>query len=190
MLRAVLFSVFLLPVLLLAQATGYTSSTRFMMLMQPDVRKEIKLSKDQDKAIQEFLKNAQSNPSSMAGVMNMNMVNPAGALPEPVSSKFEASQLQRLEELFLQFNSGLALMDPAVAKALELTEEQSAKVNEIGYEAGAEVQKLMMNMRSQSAANKLKETRKAYAEKLLEILTAGQKAKFVEMSGKPFKFKN
>lgn len=189
MLRAVLSSLFLLPALLLAQATSYTSSTRFMMLMQPDVRKEIKLTKEQDQAIQDFLKNAQSNSGSMAGMMNLNMVNPAGALPESLASKFEEGQRQRLEELFLQYNSGLALMDPEVAKSLELTEEQSAGVQEIGSEAGKEVQQLMMNMRSQSAANKLKETRRAYAEKLLGLLTTEQRAKLVEMSGKPFKFK-
>ncbi len=165
--------------------TGATS--RLMLVMTPDVKKEIKVTKDQDKKIQEAIKAMQAEVQ--AGTRPMDLSDPMGSFDLDFTPILDDAQRMRLEELFIQANSGYALIDPKVAVALGLTNEQKQSVKTAKTEALTELMKLMGEMRSASAMKALKKRHEEIGVKMLDILTADQKTKLETLKGKPFKFK-
>ncbi len=171
-----------------AQRSMIGATSRLMLAMSPDIKKELKVTKDQDKKIQEALKVMQAE--LQAGSRQIDLSDPMGSMDIDLTPILDAAQCTRLEELYLQANSGYALTDPKVAAALALTDEQKDKTATAKAEATTELMNLMADMRSNSAVKALKKRQVELGEKMLEILTAEQRAKLETLKGKPFKFKN
>jgi hypothetical protein len=112
-------------------------------------------------------------------------------------------QRQRLREISLQQRGGHALADPEVAEGLQLTDDQRQKVQTIQAEGAARMQQLGMNqmqdllqkgvgpLTMQNAAQKIAKDAevisKETGEKLFDLLTTEQRARWKELTGKPFK---
>ena len=170
-----------------AQRSMIGATSRLMLTMSPDVKKELKVTKDQDKKIQEAMKVMQAELQS--GSRQIDLSDPMGSMDLDLTPILDPAQRTRLEELYLQANSGYALADPKVAAALALTDEQKEKAATAKSEATTELMKLMGEMRSNSAVKALKKRQLELGDKMLEILTAEQKTKLETLKGKPFKFK-
>ncbi len=185
---------FIAPALLLlvaaacpAQRSMTGATSRLMISMMPDAKKELKVTKDQDKKIQEAVKTAQKEIE--AGTRQIDLSDPMGSMDIDFEPIFTEPQRSRLEELFIQANSGYALTDPKVAAALALTDEQREKAATAKSDATLELIKLMGEMRTASAMKAMKKRHIELGDKMLEILTADQKTKLETLKGKPFKFK-
>jgi len=162
---------------------------RGMIAMNPDCAKELKITKDQQKKIDEAIKELQKRISA-GDYTGMNMMNPMAAIDAPIEAILDETQKARLEELFIQKNDGFALTDKRVATKLELTEDQIAEIKKIDRESKPELTKLLQNMRSNSDKDKLKAKEKEVSLQFIAVLTPEQAAKFETFKGKPFKFKN
>lgn len=122
---------------------------------------------------------------------------------EAIDDILTAAQGRRLRELSLQLRGGHALSDPDVTKALKLTKEQMEKLQEIRQEAAKEMQNIGLQAMgdafrggpnpaafqkiSGQTPEKMKEQWNRLGKRLLEILSAEQKAEWKKLTGEPFK---
>ncbi len=98
-------------------------------------------------------------------------------------------QIKRLGEIKIQANGAAALADEAVAKQLELSDEQQKKLADIQTEGDRAVRELFSALREggfQEAMTKIGEANEKTLAKATEVLDAGQKEKFAALKGKPF----
>src|SRR3712207_4167950 len=123
----------LLSVLILCLATCTVAQPmigaqkRTSMIMMPDMAKELKITKPQQKQFQTYFADLQKNPNITAAMsFGMSFFDPSGELPEGMATVLDDAQKVRLDELFVQYNGGLALLDTKIAKTIGLTDEQNA----------------------------------------------------------------
>jgi hypothetical protein len=105
----------------------------------------------------------------------------------------QPDQLTRLIQLDLQERGLGAFSDPEVVKALHLTPEQSAKIQEIARREEAAVQDVLQatekRASSSTALAKLAALRKQVMGQAVEVLNADQKNSWSALVGPPFEFK-
>lgn len=164
-------------------------TARMSLLMYPDVKKELKISKDQDKQLQamlsEFAKNAQSG--QFTGGLDMS--NLMGGLDPKIEAILDEGQNKRLHELFVQVNGGFALTDAKTTAALELSDDQKARAKTLGAEIDSQLMDLMASARSPNAFKGVQTKRGELAKSIEAVLDGDQAVKFALMAGKPYKFK-
>jgi Spy/CpxP family protein refolding chaperone len=173
--------------LCLAQRSPTGNTNRTLLAMMPDVKKELKVTKDQDKQIHAAMKELQDKAQN--GQLKIDLSDPMGSFDIDFGPIFDDVQELRLEELYAQYNGGFALVDPKVSKALAIDEETLAKIKAIKATAARELPQMLMNARSASAAKEADKRREEFSLQMLALLTDEQKAKFETMRGKVFKFK-
>ena len=88
-------------------------------------------------------------------------------------------QLERLKQIYLQAEDSKALMNPDVIKALKITGEQQAKIKSIIDEAENKI-------REEIASSGMIKSPKDLNRKLLDVLTAEQRAEFENLKGAKF----
>ncbi|HET6881720.1 MAG TPA: hypothetical protein VFI31_16270 [Pirellulales bacterium] len=177
------------------------------LLRAPEVQKELNLSEEQTKQVDEAL--ADLNPgrggfnfqelqnlSDEDRQKRMEEMRKKGeeamkAAEEKMNKILKPEQLTRLKQLALQRQGVMALTRPEVAKDLGLTKEQQEKIREIQAstrpEGGRNFQDLSDEERQKLFAEMNERREKAQTE-MLAVLTADQKAKFEELKGKEFDF--
>jgi Spy/CpxP family protein refolding chaperone len=164
------------------------------LLNQKSVQEELKLSDEQVKKVKEL---SDKQRESFQGLRDLSqeerrtkMQESAKATQKAVGEILNEKQQKRLKQIELQQQGGRALANEEVAKTLNLTDEQKEKVKTIvaegrpaaGGGAGQRGQRP-----DEETLKKMAEARKARDEKLLNILTPEQKAKYKELTGEPFK---
>src|SRR5262249_11199471 len=144
----------------------------------------------------------------LAGVRPETFLQDADALPKKldelgtkaekaVDDLLTGDQRARLKEISLQQRGGHALADAEVGEALQATEAQRQKVQAIQADAAKEMQGLgarqmqgliqspspvAMQNAYQRMAKKMEEITKDTGDKLLDLLTTDQKAKWKELT--------
>lgn len=160
---------------------------KMMTLMLPEVKKELKITKDQDKQLNQSMKEMQKNPSAMMGSGETLM----DGVDKDLEAILSPEQYSRLVELWIQHEGPIVLHRKSLRTKLEVSEEQGEKLDAAHVEMQQAVQAIMMKgIRSKGDANKLKAVQDDFGKKALAILTPAQAEKFTAMQGKPFKFKN
>jgi hypothetical protein len=99
-------------------------------------------------------------------------------------------QLERLTQIFVQVAGVEALRDEEVAKELNISDDQTAKISEVRRTNQAAMGELFGGGGGgdrDAIRAKVEELRKAGDAKILAVLTAEQQKKFEEMKGKSFK---
>ncbi|MBT4724822.1 MAG: hypothetical protein HN617_17070 [Planctomycetaceae bacterium] len=118
---------------------------------------------------------------------------------EAVEEVLLPQQVERLEEIRLQIQGVAALLTEPVQKALKITAEQKTKFAGVQKETQEKGQELFSGVRelfqggdrekAQAAVQEIREKmttmQKETNEKLLGVLTDGQKKEFEKMKGKP-----
>ena len=212
-----------------------------ILLKRDDVRSELFISSKQREQIEELLQTADSGmvAASRAPYQNIdrqalrNMTQEErqakqqeiqqqsqtavetyqSDLDKKVAAILNPKQIARLHELDLQWRSVLAVVDPKVAKDVDLTPEETAKVQPIYQEYQTEsfkvVQKTFGNLRGQNtgqpmtqaqmqaemqkrldtAKPALDKVRSTESDKALAVLTPEQQKKWKSMVGVKFTFR-
>lgn len=177
---------------------GGFESGIWLILRQNDsrIREELKLTENQVKKIEELIAEANQAYSSIRGpdgkidrqkvrdwldLNKRHAVTAAKILTKP--------QLLRAEQIYLQRMSlGVAFRTRQVAAALKLTDEQREKLDLLRKESSQELRGLLpAGGGGQERAQKMAEFRKSRNEKVLNVLTPAQKAKWKQLLGEPFK---
>jgi len=162
---------------------GGKPGAKSMVVMMPDVQKELKLSGDQKKQIMIAQRDLMNG-----GGMSMNMSTMNEEMDAKVLGGLNADQLSRLTELWIQYEGPLVLQDKVVAESVKLTDDQKTQIKAIWDKYQDTVLESMRNMRSNSAMNALKKTKKEADAATLALLTPDQIKAFTDMQGKAFKF--
>jgi Spy/CpxP family protein refolding chaperone len=96
-------------------------------------------------------------------------------------------QFTRLQQISWQASGSLALIDPEVVKALELSKEQQEKIASISQEYRQKQAGLFRGEGNREESFlKLRSLSQERDQKVEEVLSKEQKDKFTELKGKPF----
>jgi Spy/CpxP family protein refolding chaperone len=168
-----------------------------MLLGIEDVRKELKLTDEQTKKLDEFRKKQQEMFSGMRDLSAeerrkkmQEMQSKMQEMNKEVTAMLTPEQSKRLKQLQLQAGSVMqALNNEEVKKELNLTSEQTDKIKAIADDMRAQMNELRQGGGGdrQEMAKKSEELRKSTETKVMGVLTDEQKAKWKELMGEPFK---
>ncbi|MEA2553350.1 MAG: hypothetical protein QOJ65_1526 [Fimbriimonadaceae bacterium] len=105
----------------------------------------------------------------------------------------EPAQLARLKELQLQRAGNMAIMNPDVQKALDMSDAQLKSVKDLQQKQMDAMSTIREKMQSgemdfQQARPLFEKNMKIMGDELAKILTEGQRKKLADMGGKPFTF--
>lgn len=162
-----------------------------MLMIRNDVKKDLKLSGEQNKAI------AKIESDMQKAVTSAGRSNDLGAMggsikamkdaDEAVLAVLDESQRTRFTQIRIQVIGGATLLDPDLSKPLSLTDEQRSKAKEL---QDAHFQKVMDEMQHHHDRNlkkRLDKMRDEHDQAMIGLLTDEQKAKFKAMQGPVFK---
>lgn len=156
------------------------------VVMLPEVQKELKITKDQQKQIQAAMTTMSQGANPNMPDMTSMMANMDAQTLAPLNP----DQVARLNDLWMQYEGPRVVQDKAVADKLQLTADQKSKIAAIwdGYQQTA--MDTMQHMHAGSTMNGVKKALKEANEATLALLAPDQMKTLTEMQGKPFKFRS
>jgi Spy/CpxP family protein refolding chaperone len=176
------------------------------ILRQEKFKKEFNLTAEQTSKLAEAEKDLQTNFRNKLSDAKPTSREEAQRVLKEISGQLQAEllaqikeilqpeQMKRLKEIRLQVIGVSVLLDPEVAGALDLTDEQKSQIRDViadGRKAVKELtggdQQLSPEERQKNAIenqDKIKEVVKTHDEKAMEVLTAEQRERLKKMSGK------
>jgi hypothetical protein len=166
------------------------------LLGQKSVQEELKLSEDQVGKITQLADKQQKARGELQDLSReerqKKMQEQNQAAEKEVAEILKPEQLKRLKQITLQQRGVQAVAQPEVAEALGLSSEQKEKLKTIQADAQKEMREIRQSLQGgggnrEEAQKKMAELRKAAEEKVADVLTADQKAKWKEMLGEHFK---
>lgn len=160
---------------------------RIFMALSDAARKELKLTQEQVRKIQDAFDGALQVDGDK---IMITLSGPAdfGEMAKSAMKVLDEAQTKRLEEIFIQSNGAITILDDKIAKTLEITTEQKRKAEQLADDAAKD----MMEMSSDGGDHEVRmKDFAAKREKLIKkfdsLLTESQRKKLEEMKGKPFK---
>jgi Spy/CpxP family protein refolding chaperone len=99
------------------------------------------------------------------------------------------NQMKRLNEIYIQQLGTRAFDDAEIAGELKITDEQKASIAKVREDSQAAMRELFTagaGADRDAIREKMTAARKESDDKIVAVLTAGQKAQWEEMKGKPF----
>jgi len=164
---------------------GGRSGGSLFLLGQESVQKELALSEDQIKQVDEQLAKQRETFSGLRDLSReergQKLQEAAKANSAVLASVLDENQLKRFNQIALQQRGGQALADPQVSTALGLTDEQKSRVREIQSASREEMRSLFQGAAGgdrQETRKKFQEAQAAANEKLLGVLTTEQQTKW------------
>jgi hypothetical protein len=182
-----------------AQGRGGFGGGGANFLRSPAVQKDLKLSDQQVGKVQETLQaSREKHQDDYAAVRDASaeerqakMATLNKTVTEEVKKALALSddQSKRFDQISLQARGLQAFADPSVAAKLNLTDDQKAKIREIGESARGQFQGAFNKDASEEeraeARKKRAEASKANMTKVLATLTDSQKTSWRELIGTP-----
>jgi Spy/CpxP family protein refolding chaperone len=164
-----------------------------MLLQNAEVQKEIDLVADQKEKLTAIAKELQDARPANRGNMTDEERTKMREGMQKIQKKAEAvllpHQLERVKQIQLQqqlaMMPGMALASEEVAKTLELTDDQKAKVKTLNDDA-MKAMRDMFTPGQRPDRTKMQEARTETEKKLMDILTTDQKAKLEKLKGPKF----
>jgi len=96
-------------------------------------------------------------------------------------------QKKRLDQITLQVAGLLWITRPEVATALTLTDDQKEKLVDLRKAAHKEMEQLLHSESRRDREAELRRHQEACKQRVLDVLTDEQEAKYKELSGEPFR---
>ena len=176
---------------------GPTSRTRYELATLPEVQAELKLNDAQKKLATDLLAKQLEKRASAGGggggdwaAMQAEMAKMNMEFDAELVAKMDDTQKTRMNGLIAQANGAAALMDEAIAKAMQLGEEQVAKLKSANDANRAARREAMAGLRDLSQEERqaviTKFTDKENAT-LLATMSDEQKKKFDSLKGAELK---
>jgi len=164
-----------------------------MLLRQESVRKELKLSEDQTKKVEELSETMREkfrDAFSLEGEERGKKMQELRAENEKAVAKIlKPDQVKRLKQISYQQQGGRAFTDPEVAKALQLTDDQKKEIQKINQDTFAQMRELFQpgSPPDEETRKKMTELQTAAADKIVKLLTNEQKTRWKDLQGERFK---
>jgi Icc-related predicted phosphoesterase len=163
-----------------------------MLLQQESVRKELKLSDEQTKKVEEF---GASMREKMQEAFNLEGEERTAKMQEimkeaekTVSGILNADQSKRLKQVGYQIAGPGAFNMPDVVSALKITDDQKKQIQEINQDLNAQRRELFQGgPPDEDTMKKMQAMTKEATEKAVKVLTEDQQKQWKEMTGEPFK---
>jgi type 1 glutamine amidotransferase len=164
-----------------------------MLLRQESVQKELKLTGDQLKKVDNLSEKmrekmqgvfALQEPERGQKLQALNQENDKG-----LAAILTPEQGKRLKQIVYQQQGTTALATQDVGKALGLSDEQRKRIADISEETGRKTRELSRPGAPPDPATraKMEALRKAGSDKILSVLTDAQKSAWKDLQGEPFK---
>lgn len=156
-----------------------------MLVARPEVKKDLKLSKDQSKRLDEVAKRLQKAQKELTrdATGYSSRIAELKACDAAVLEILDDAQDQRLRELGYQARGPGSVLQPEVVKALELTDDQVAACKAARSEAQATAIQEMRNARG--SVNGLDKIDAKFMAAIQAALKPGQWTSFQAIFGKP-----
>jgi hypothetical protein len=169
------------------------TTIKLLLLRQPSVQEELKLSPAEVEKIKKFT-NKQGD--ALEKVMKLSKDERRAKLKEMgqenkkfLADNLKPEQAKRLEQITMQQTALFQLRRPEIIKALKLTKEQQQKIRKLRREARRNIGKLLDEEDREGLREKFAKLRKETRKKIRALLTAEQKEKVKKLLGEPFKGK-
>jgi hypothetical protein len=181
---------------------GQQTRTRFELATLPEVQSELKLTEEQKKLAGEQLAKLREKQAAMAPggggggggagggaamqAARAEMQKMSAELDMAFSAKLDDAQTSRMHGLIAQVNGAAALMDAAIAKALEISEEQSTKLkaaNDANQAARREAMQGAQDMSQEERAAAMTKLATEQTKTLMAVLTEAQMKKLETLKG-------
>jgi Spy/CpxP family protein refolding chaperone len=178
------------------------------LLRNPGVQKELKLSDEQIKKVEEVTQSIQDKhredfeaagklEGDERGAKFQEIMKTMGEeTNKALAEILKPEQSKRLKEISLQQRKADAFNDPEVQKALNLTDDQKEKIKTINEDAAKKMEESFPRGRRGGGGGgfdperfkKMNTMRDETLEHVVSVLTDDQKKTWKEMTGAPFKF--
>lgn len=179
------------PVFAAGKLVPEEGAVEVMLLLQPDVCKDLDLSKEKCDKVESFASAQWKKAQKLAHLEEkerdkkfQEMTKENERFLEQTLSK---DQKKRLDEILLQMAGLLWVTRPEIAKQLNLSSDQKKRAVDLQQRARDEMEELIHETDEEDQDAKLRELRETSRERLMSLLTNDQKKKWKEMQGEPFK---
>lgn len=170
------------------------------LLANPGVQKELKMDSEQvEKAnalATEVREKMTEVRSQLEGLEGQERMAKQQELAKPINEDamkkakkiLKEEQVTRLTQIELQQRGVNAFSDPAIAKKLSITDEQSSKIKSLLADQQSEMQEIRQSAGNdfQAMMPKIQALRKETNTKAIALMTDDQKKTWKEMTGEPF----
>jgi hypothetical protein len=177
---------------------GLMQGNQMMLLQREDVQKDLQLTAEQKTRLQAAnekmtgqMRDAMQGMRGGGGdrtAIQETMQRLQTASEREVNAILTPAQQKRLLEIQIQLSGPRALLLPAVQKVMELTDDQMAKIRDLQQQhqqANAAAMRNAAGNREAMQASREKNDAVLAAE-IDKVLTAPQRAKLKELTGRPF----
>jgi Spy/CpxP family protein refolding chaperone len=164
-----------------------------MLLGQESVRKDLKLSDEQSKKVEEFsakMREKMQDAFALEGdERRTKMQEIMKESEKAVADLLKPDQTKRLKQIGYQLQGSTAFTTDDVVKALSITDDQKKEIQKINQESFAQMRELFQGGTPPDAdtMKKVQALRKEATEKATKVLTDEQKKKWKELTGEEFK---
>jgi hypothetical protein len=174
---------------------GSLTRTRFELATLPEVQAELKLSDEQKKIATDLLAKQREKLQAIPRggdfqAMRAEFLKINSELEAEFTPKLDETQQARMNGLLAQVNGAVSLLDPAIAGAIEVTDEQLAKlksVNDANRAARREAFQSFQNLSDEGRQEAIKMMTEKENKALLAVLSDDQKKKYEELKGAELK---
>ena len=165
------------------------------LLMNPDVKKELKLTDDQLTKLQDALGKVQDkHKDTFTKFREMSDADRRKAIRsftedynKAVASVLDEKQMKRFKQIQWQLAGIGALEDPEAQKTLKLSEDQQKKLAAVFEDSGKKMQDLFKGGNVEGKREEFEKIRKDTEDRAYNVLTDEQKKQWKEMQGEPFR---
>jgi type 1 glutamine amidotransferase len=164
-----------------------------MLLGQESVRKELKLSADQRKKVEELSDKMRAKMQAAFALEEPQRGQKLQALnhenDKALAAILTPAQSKRLKQIVYQQQATAALTTPDVAKEIGLSDEQRKQIELIREETSRKTRELIQPGTPPDDATraKMEALRRAGNDQILAVLTDAQKTAWKDLQGEPFK---
>ncbi len=157
------------------------------LLGAKEVQDALKLTDDQKTKIEKINEDSRGEMRKAfqdGGGDRDKMMEIAKDTSNKINEVLDAGQQKRLIGIMIQVNGPAAIADPAVAKELNITEDQKTKLQEVRQGVRSELEKLRDDSGSrEDRAKKVQEIQDDVNKKILAELTSDQQAQLESLKG-------
>lgn len=179
------------PVFAAGKLVPEEGATEVMLLLQPSVCKELKLSEDESDKIHKFAsaqwEKAQKVSKLDEKTRDREFVEMTKDNERFIKETLTADQRERLDEILLQVAGLLWVTRSDIASQLGLSDDQKKRAKQLQKEARDEMEELIHSTSDAKKEEKLQELRQTSRKRLMTLFNDKQKSKWKEMTGAPFK---
>jgi hypothetical protein len=164
--------------------------TLLMLLKQKSVQDELKLTEAQVVVAEEAAKKEMEAFNELLSVATEEYAKRWKELSKEsdrlAAKILNPGQAKRLRQISLQVQGPRVFIDPQLSQDLRLTEDQKQQIEKIVEETDQQMRQLFEPGRMFVEAKTLEELTTNAKDKILKLLTAGQRTKWKEMTGERF----